>query len=189
MGPAGCGEVPLALCGDAAVMFRTSETAETTHATSVLRESTSGASATVSDAMGDEYSQELIDVAFAALDHGIDSVREGGPLIPFVMSETGSERTLTRFAADMLEEGLEQVIAHVVASERSGGRPSCAGLRRLRQAPGRRAVRRDLRGRSRDGQRRRDGPRTEVPAEEGAPEVPSTSATHALSLRIEQARW
>ena len=47
--------------------------------------------------MGNEYSQELIDVAFAALDHGIDSVREGGPLIPFVMSETGSERTLTRY--------------------------------------------------------------------------------------------
>ena len=58
--------------------------------------------------MGNEYSQELIDLAFAALDHGIDSVREGGPLIPFVMSETGSERTLTRFAAEMLEEGLEE---------------------------------------------------------------------------------
>lgn len=72
-------------------------------------------------AMGNEYSQELIDLAFAALDHGIDSVREGGPLIPFVMSETGSERTLTRFAAEMLEEGLEQGIAHVVAKRADAG--------------------------------------------------------------------
>jgi hypothetical protein len=71
--------------------------------------------------MGNEYSQELIDLAFAALDHGIDSVREGGPLIPFVMSETGSERTLTRFAAEMLEEGLEQGITHVVAKRADAG--------------------------------------------------------------------
>ena len=32
--------------------------------------------------MGNEYSQELIELAFAALDHGIDSVREGGPTDP-----------------------------------------------------------------------------------------------------------
>ena len=43
--------------------------------------------------MGNEYSQELIELAFAALDHGIDSVREGGPLIPFVMTESGEGRT------------------------------------------------------------------------------------------------
>ena len=71
--------------------------------------------------MGNEYSQELIDLAFAALEHGIDSVREGGPLIPFVMSETGSERTLNRFAAERLEEGVEQGVAHVAAKRADEG--------------------------------------------------------------------
>jgi hypothetical protein len=66
--------------------------------------------------MGNEYSQELIDLAFAALDHGIDSVREsGGPLIPFVMKESGADRSVDRFASDLLEEAVAQAIAHVQA--------------------------------------------------------------------------
>jgi len=66
--------------------------------------------------MGNEYSQELIDLAFAALDHGIDSVREsGGPLIPFVMKESGGNRRVDRFASELLEEALAQAIAHVQA--------------------------------------------------------------------------
>jgi hypothetical protein len=65
--------------------------------------------------MGNEYSQELIDLAFAALDHGVDSVREGGPLIPFVMSESGAERSLDRFASDLLEDAVAQAVAHVQA--------------------------------------------------------------------------
>jgi hypothetical protein len=64
--------------------------------------------------MGNEYSQELIDLAFAALDHGVDSVREsGGPLIPFVMSESGGERRVDRFASELLEEAVAQGVAHV----------------------------------------------------------------------------
>jgi hypothetical protein len=64
--------------------------------------------------MGNDYSQELIDLAFAALDHGIDPVREsGGPLIPFVMTESGGDRRVDRFASELLEEALAQAIAHV----------------------------------------------------------------------------
>jgi hypothetical protein len=71
--------------------------------------------------MGNEYSQELIDLAFAALDHGIDSVREGGPLIPFVMTESGEGRTLDRFASDLLEDAVTQAIAYVQASRSQPG--------------------------------------------------------------------
>jgi hypothetical protein len=71
--------------------------------------------------MGNEYSQELIDLAFAALDHGIDSVREGGPLIPFVMTERGEDRTLDRFASDLLEDAVAQAVAHVQASRSQPG--------------------------------------------------------------------
>ena len=72
--------------------------------------------------MGNEYSQELIDLAFAALDHGIDSVREsGGPLIPFVMKESGAVRSLDRFASELLEEAAERAIAHVQAGRSQPG--------------------------------------------------------------------
>jgi hypothetical protein len=72
--------------------------------------------------MGNEYSQELIDLAFAALDHGIDSVREsGGPLIPFIMKESGADRSVDRFAAELLEEAVAQAIAHVQAARNEPG--------------------------------------------------------------------
>jgi hypothetical protein len=50
--------------------------------------------------------QELAELAFLALDHGLDSVRaSGGPLIPFVITESeDSGRRLTRFLAGTLEE-------------------------------------------------------------------------------------
>jgi len=68
-----------------------------------------------------ELSGELADLVLAALDHGVDSVREGGPLIPFVMSDTGSERTLARFAAERLEDGVAQGVAHVAAKRGEAG--------------------------------------------------------------------
>jgi hypothetical protein len=71
--------------------------------------------------MGNEYSQELIDLAFSALDHGIDSVREGGPLIPFVMTESAEGRTLDRFDSDLLEDAVAQAITHVQASRSQPG--------------------------------------------------------------------
>jgi hypothetical protein len=57
-------------------------------------------------------SDELLDLVFAALDHGIDSVSEGGPLIPFALAETPEGRTLTRFATGHLEEGVAQAREH-----------------------------------------------------------------------------
>lgn len=71
--------------------------------------------------MANELSGELADLVLAALDHGVDSVREGGPLIPFVMSDTGSERTLARFVAERLEDGVAQAVAHVAAKRDETG--------------------------------------------------------------------
>jgi len=68
-----------------------------------------------------QLSGELADLVLAALDHGVDSVREGGPLIPFVMSDTGSERTLARFATERLEDGVAQGVAHVAAKRGEAG--------------------------------------------------------------------
>jgi len=61
-------------------------------------------------------SEELIELVFAALDHGIDSVREGGPLIPFVLAESAEGRDLTRFASETLEEGHAQARRHAGSS-------------------------------------------------------------------------
>ena len=61
-------------------------------------------------------SDELLDLVFAALDHGIGSVEDGGPLIPFVLAETAGGRELTRFAAETLEEGVAQARQHAGAS-------------------------------------------------------------------------
>ena len=58
-------------------------------------------------------SDELMDLVFFALDHGIESVAEGGPLIPFAVMETADGRELARFAAETLEEGNAQARQHV----------------------------------------------------------------------------
>ena len=55
-----------------------------------------------------EMSEKFADLVFMALDHGVDSVRAGGPLIPFLVTERGSERTLQRFVAERLEQGEAQ---------------------------------------------------------------------------------
>jgi len=39
------------------------------------------------------------DLLFKALDHAIDSIKEGGPLVPFVMTQTN----IHRFSADKIE--------------------------------------------------------------------------------------
>lgn len=52
-----------------------------------------------------EPTENLMELVFLALDHGIDSVRSGSPLIPFFMTE-GDEKKLQRFAAERLEEGV-----------------------------------------------------------------------------------
>ena len=50
-------------------------------------------------------SEKLMGLIFVALDHGVDSVRGGGPLVPFLMTE-GREKKLHRFVTERLEEGL-----------------------------------------------------------------------------------
>ena len=41
-------------------------------------------------------SDELMDLIFTGLDYGIDSVRDGGPLVPFVLVEHEGQRALRR---------------------------------------------------------------------------------------------
>jgi hypothetical protein len=53
-------------------------------------------------------SKELVELVFAALDHAIASVESGGPLIPFVMAHSGSEKKLTRFMAATLDDAVAQ---------------------------------------------------------------------------------
>lgn len=47
----------------------------------------------------------LADLLFLALAHGVSSVEYGGPLIPFVITQVGDERTIHRFL-DERPEGL-----------------------------------------------------------------------------------
>ena len=57
-----------------------------------------------------------MELVFLALDHGIDSVTEGGPLIPFALTETSDGRELTRFAPGTLEAGHALAREHVRAA-------------------------------------------------------------------------
>lgn len=63
-------------------------------------------------------SDALVELAFAALDHGLESVRDGdGPLVPFALTEGAEGRHLTRFAAELLEQGQEEARRHVRESD------------------------------------------------------------------------
>lgn len=54
------------------------------------------------------FSEDLIALAERALSHAVDSVAEGGDLIPFVMCETGDETTMARFVTgNQLEESID----------------------------------------------------------------------------------
>ena len=61
--------------------------------------------------MGDslDSSPEFSDFFFLAIDHGFESIQDGsGPLIPFTLTlDREGKRSLTRFAADRLEKGVE----------------------------------------------------------------------------------
>jgi hypothetical protein len=50
--------------------------------------------------------QEYLDFAFVGLDHGINSIIDnGGPLIPFVITETEGQRNIQRFVTENYEHG------------------------------------------------------------------------------------
>ncbi|HEU4668435.1 MAG TPA: hypothetical protein VFS79_12315 [Arthrobacter sp.] len=56
----------------------------------------------------EEYSEELVKLAFMALDHAIDSVVSSGTdLVPFVIREQAGQRSMQRYLAEnQLEAGI-----------------------------------------------------------------------------------
>ena len=69
--------------------------------------------------MADEISEAAARLVFVALDHAIDSIRDGGPLVPFVITDLAGVHDLTRFAAgDLGHAGdlgasVERAVEHV----------------------------------------------------------------------------
>jgi len=57
--------------------------------------------------------EKLMDLIFLGLDHGIESIKEGGQLVPFTMSETNGKRDLHRFVTERIEEGKEKAEEHL----------------------------------------------------------------------------
>jgi hypothetical protein len=55
-----------------------------------------------------QMSQPFADLVFLALDHGVNSVRDDGALVPFIFYEKDGKCSLHRYAADTLEESLQQ---------------------------------------------------------------------------------
>ncbi len=58
-------------------------------------------------------SQKLGDLIFLALDHGVDSIRQGGPLVPFAISDTQGQRNLDRFVAEPYEKAVAETKASI----------------------------------------------------------------------------
>jgi len=54
-------------------------------------------------------SPELLELILFALDHGIESVRGGGALVPFLLTTGSGRPTLARFVADSLDRSREMV--------------------------------------------------------------------------------
>jgi hypothetical protein len=57
---------------------------------------------------------KFMDFLFGGLDHGINSISDsGGPLIPFVMTQTGEKKELQRFVSEKYEEGILMAEKHI----------------------------------------------------------------------------
>lgn len=69
--------------------------------------------------MTEEIAQAAANLVFLGLEHGIDSIRDGGPLVPFVITELAGVHDVTRFAAGNLEHAgdlgasVERAVEHV----------------------------------------------------------------------------
>jgi len=50
----------------------------------------------------------LMELVFWAMDYGVDNVRAGGPLVPFIVTVGETGRTLHRLALPRLEESVEK---------------------------------------------------------------------------------
>lgn len=55
-----------------------------------------------------DASEPLMELVFFAMDYGIDNVRGGGALVPFLVTATEEGRSLHRLALPRLEEGVEK---------------------------------------------------------------------------------
>jgi hypothetical protein len=60
-----------------------------------------------------DMSEQLLDLVFAALDHGIESARSGSPFTPFVMTVIGEKKTLYRFVADDFETAVNKAREYI----------------------------------------------------------------------------
>jgi hypothetical protein len=60
-------------------------------------------------------SEQFADLVFLALDHGIESIREAGPLVPFAIYHQDGKREIHRFVTESLEDGPVQA-RHAVAA-------------------------------------------------------------------------
>jgi hypothetical protein len=58
-----------------------------------------------------DASPKLGDLIFLALDHGVDSIRQGGPLVPFIMTDTDGKRSFNRFVAEPYEKAVAEAKA------------------------------------------------------------------------------
>ena len=68
------------------------------------------------DSASPDPSDALMDLLWMGLDHGIGSLKGGGPLVPFVIVEQAGERHLSRFVAGPpnamdLEASVQQAVA------------------------------------------------------------------------------
>lgn len=66
------------------------------------------------------------DLVFLALNHGVDSVEGGGPLIPFVMVESKGQRELRRFVLERIEESVEAAFAFASNAQNEADRVAVA---------------------------------------------------------------
>ncbi len=67
--------------------------------------------------MVDRQNIKLNNLMFLALDHGIDSIKAGGPLISFVITESKGKRNIKRFVTKRLEDGQKEATQFVSTSK------------------------------------------------------------------------
>ena len=63
-----------------------------------------------------DVAQETVDLLFLGLDHAVDSIRDGGPLITFVITERGGERDLVRYVDKTIEGSIANAVERISAS-------------------------------------------------------------------------
>ncbi len=60
-----------------------------------------------------QFDPNFMEFLFTGLDHGIDTIKEGSTMIPFVITWTDGERKLIRFVADTFEESFKNATDHL----------------------------------------------------------------------------